>query len=54
MEVGDVLQTLDYKTAELDPFFKDFNVLRTEGADKRFDSEGSSPELVIIIWLIGI
>ena len=54
LEVADVLQTLDYKTSELDTFFKDFNVLRTEGANKLFDSEESSPELVIIIWLIGI
>ena len=54
MEVEDVLQTLDYKTEELDPFFKEFNVLKTEGADKLFAGEKSSTEMVMILWLIGI
>ena len=54
IEVSDILQTLDYKTEELDPFFKEFNVLKTEGANSALVGEKSSTETVIILWLIGM
>ena len=36
MEVGNVLRMIDYKTEELDPIFKEFNVLYTEGVDPTY------------------
>ena len=36
MEVENVLRMIDYKTEELDPIFKEFNVLYTEGVDPTY------------------
>ena len=33
MEVQDVIRILDYRTEELDPFFKEFNVLKTDSIE---------------------
>ena len=54
MEVGDVITTLDYRTEELDPFFKEFNILKTEAADKSVSSRRSDTSTVVILWLVGI
>ena len=55
MEVQDVIRTLDYRTEELDPFFKEFNVLKTEGADPSFSLKSDqSTEMVVVLWLAGV
>ena len=55
MEVHDVIRTLDYRTEELDPFFKEFNVLKTEGADPSFSlARRRSTEMVLVLWLAGL
>ena len=55
MEVQDVIRTLDYRTEELDPFFKEFNVLQTEGADPLFSAQKQhSTEMVLVLWLAGV
>ena len=55
MEVHDVIRTLDYRTEELDPFFKEFNVLQTEGADPLFSTKKqNSTEMVLVLWLAGL
>ena len=55
MEVHDVIRTLDYRTEELDPFFKEFNVLQTEGADPLFSTKTQhSTEMVLVLWLAGL
>ena len=43
---------IDYKTEELDPIFKEFNVLHTERVDPTF-VKAMSDDTVIILWLIG-
>lgn len=53
MEVDQVLRMIDYKTEELDPIFKEFNVLHTEGVDPTY-VKAMTQETVIILWLIGI
>lgn len=55
MEVQDVIRTLDYRTEELDSFFKEFNVLKTEGADPSFSLKShKSTEMVVVLWLAGV
>ena len=55
MEVQDVIRTLDYRTEELDPFFKEFNVLKTEGASaSALKSSRTSTEMVLVLWLAGV
>ena len=53
VEARDVIQTLDYNTEQLDPFFKEYNVLQTETASAALASKQSSPEMVILLWLVG-
>merc|ERR1712241_1316166 len=48
-----VLRMIDYKTEELDPIFKEFNVLHTEGVDPSFIKAAISDDTVIIFWLVG-
>ena len=43
---------IDYKTEELDPIFKEFNVLHTERVDPTF-VKAMSDDTVIILWLVG-
>merc|ERR1719266_340592 len=54
VEARDVIQTLDYNTEQLDPFFKEYNVLQTETASAALASKQSSPEMVILLWLVGL
>jgi len=54
MEVQDILRTIDYKTVELDPFFKQFNVLQTEGSASYLPIKMETSETVIISWLVGV
>merc|ERR1719411_966156 len=54
IEAGDVIQTLDYNTEQLDPFFKEYNVLQTETASAALASKQSSPEMVVLLWLVGL
>ena len=54
IEAFDVIQNLDYNTEQLDPFFKEYNVLQTESANAAFSSKKSDPEMVIILWLVGL
>ena len=54
VEARDVIQTLDYNTEQLDPFFKEYNVLQTETASAALASKQSSPEMVILLWLVGV
>ena len=54
IEAGDVIQTLDYNTQQLDPFFKEYNVLQTETASAELLSQKSSPEMKVILWLTGV
>ena len=48
-----MLRMIDYKTEELDPIFKEFNVLHTEGVDPSFIKAAISDDTVIILWLVG-
>ena len=52
MEVSNVLRMIDYKTEELDPIFKEFNVLYTEGVDPFV--KAMSHDTVMVLWLVGI
>ena len=60
MEVSEVLKIIDLKTEELDPVFREFNVLHTEGARRRSSrlvsslSGIQSTETVVILWLAGL
>ena len=54
MEVEDILRTLDYKILELDPFFKEFNVLETQGSAGYLPLLQETSETVIISWLLGV
>ena len=54
MEVADILRTIDYKTIELDPFFKEFNVLETDGSASYLPLKVETSETVIISWLAGV
>ena len=54
IDVHDILRTLDYKTTELDPFFKTFNVLRTEGSTGYLPLTSKPKHTVIISWLVGV
>ena len=63
-EASDVLQLIDLNMEELDPFFREFNVLHTEGAEKGIDSfpaflgasfnKNTGDSMVIILWLGGL
>ena len=63
-EALDVLKIIDLHMEELDPFFREFNVLHTEGADKGISSfpaflgasfnKNSGDSMVIILWLGGL
>ena len=57
MEVSDILRTIDYKTRDLDPFFKEFNVLLTEGSASYLPIKGRcqfqlKKQLPISIFLV--
>ena len=55
VEANNVIQTLDYNTEKLDPFFKEYNVLQTETASAAYlVSQKSSTEMIVILWLIGL
>ena len=54
MDVHDILRRLDYKTSELDPFFKTFNVLRTESSSNYLPLTNKPKDTVIISWLVGV
>ena len=54
MEVADILRTIDYKTIELDSFFKQFNVLQTEGSATYLPIKMETSETVVISWLVGV
>ena len=55
VEAKEVIQTLDYNTEKLDPFFKEYNVLKTETAGAAYlVSQKSSTEMMVILWLVGI
>lgn len=54
IEAGEVIQALDYNTEQLDPFFKEYNVLQTEAVAASQLSEKSSPEMMVILWLVGV
>ena len=64
MEASDVLKLIDLHMEELDPFFREFNVLHTEGAGKGINSfpaflgagfsRNSGDSMVIILWLGGL
>ena len=55
VEAKDVIQTLDYNTEKLDPFFKEYNVLKTETASAAYlVSQKSSTEMMVILWLVGL
>ena len=63
-EAADVLKIIDLHMEDLDPFFREFNVLHTEGADKGINSfpaflgasfnKSSGDSMVIILWLGGL
>jgi hypothetical protein len=60
MEVADILRTLDYRTAELGPFFKEFDVLQTDGGGPAAGytavvsaAARSTTETMIMFWLVG-
>ncbi len=53
LEANEVLKIIDYRTEELDPVFKEFNVLHTEGVNPSY-VKAMSQETVIIMWLVGI
>ena len=54
IEALDVIQSLDYNTEQLDPFFKEYNVLQTETTNAALISQKSNPEMMIILWLVGL
>uniref|UniRef100_A0A0K2V387 Putative LOC100748423 [Bombus impatiens] n=1 Tax=Lepeophtheirus salmonis TaxID=72036 RepID=A0A0K2V387_LEPSM len=56
LDVEKVLKLIDYKTEELDPVFKDFNVLYTDSVEPKFLYRKSSfaSEQNVIFWLIGL
>ena len=55
MDVDEVLKSLDYKTVELDPFFKEFNVLQTaRGVSSQLTHrDGLKDDPLMMLWLIG-
>ena len=63
-EAADVLKIIDLHMEDLDPFFREFNVLHTEGADKGINSfpaflgasfnKSTGDSMVIILWLGGL
>ena len=63
-EVSDVLKLIDLHTEELDPIFREFNILHTEGASEGHNGlpaflgagfSGNSGEyMIIILWLSGL
>ena len=64
-EASAVLQLIDLHMEELDPFFREFNVLHTEGAETglnsfpaflgaSFNRMESGDSMVIILWLGGL
>ena len=57
MEVRDVLKLIDMRTEELDPVFREFNVLHTEGASPvqaLRAGQFATTETVVILWLAGL
>ena len=55
VEAKEVIQTLDYNTEKLDPFFREYNVLKTETAGAAYlVSQKSSTEMMVILWLVGL
>ena len=57
--MSEVLKIIDSKTDELDPIFREFNVLHTEGARRRSARLVSitgfqSSESVVVLWLAGL
>lgn len=55
VEAKEVIQTLDYNTEKLDPFFKEYNVLKTETAGAAYlVSQKSSTEMMVVLWLVGL
>ena len=59
MEVADILRTLDYRTAELGPFFKEFDVLTTDGGSSAGYKTAlrtatlTMTETMVMFWLVG-
>ena len=57
MEVADTLKAIDLKAVELDPFFKEFNVLLTEEGSEAAGLTAlrlhQTSQTVIIFWLLG-
>ena len=63
-EASDVLKIIDLHMEDLDPFFREFNVLHTEAAESGLNSfpaflgasfnKTSGDSMVIILWLGGL
>ena len=53
MEVAEVLRLVDYRTEELDPVFKEYNVLHTTGVEPTHVQKASMQQ-VALFWLIGL
>ena len=63
-EASDVLKIIDLHMEDLDPFFREFNVLHTEAAESGLNSfpaflgasfnKTSGDSMVIIMWLGGL
>ena len=63
-EASDVLKIIDLHMEDLDPFFREFNVLHTEAAESGLNSfpaflgasfnKSSGDSMVIILWLGGL